>query len=110
LSRPVTGDYPPRTSTRLPEWRVDGPRPCRRRYGAAHDGFFGGLVPDPVGKRTELQIVPSVTRPECDQPVAPLLHLGKGGVVAGLGDLLREAVHQANIQMQPVQGSIVIDG
>ena len=88
---PVTGDIPTEVLFRLPEWCVYIPTPDRRWGGDTLHGFFAHLEHDTNDRRVELRFVLDLTKPEGEDLVVLPLHLGQGGVSAGVAAMMQEA-------------------
>ena len=88
---PVTGDIPTEVLFRLPEWCVYIPTPDRRWGGDTLHGFFAHLEHDTNDRRVELRFVLDLTKPEGEDLAVLPLHLGQGGVSAGVAAMMQEA-------------------
>jgi hypothetical protein len=97
---PVTGDIPTEVLFHLPEWCVYIPTPDQTWQGATLNGFFAHLEHDMNDRRIELRLVLDVTESFGDQLLVMPIHLGKGGVAAGVEAMLKEASHQFPVSVQ----------
>ncbi len=103
---PVTGDIPTEVLFHLPEWCVYIPTPEQTWLGDQLHGFFAHLEHDVNDRRTELRLVLDVSGAAGDQLVVMPIHLGRGGVAAGVEAMLKEAARQFPVTVQTPDGVI----
>jgi hypothetical protein len=103
---PVSGDLPAEVLFHLPEWCVYISTPDRTWQGAALSGFFAHLEWDMNNRRTELRLLLDATGAAGDQLEVIPIHLGKGGVAAGLEAMKHEVARPFPVTMYTADGVV----
>ena len=97
ITQPLDGDLPCEALLRLPEWCVYIETPGVSFADNQIDGFFAHLESDANDGRVELRLLLASTRYNC---ISIAIHLGKYGLLEGIGKMLAEAEKHAST-LQP---------
>jgi hypothetical protein len=103
---PVSADIATEVLFQLPEWCVYIHTPEQIWQGATLHGFFAHLDSDPNSMRTEIRLVLDVTGAAGDQAIVVPIHLGKGGIAAGVEAAEKSVAPQFLVRMQGPDGAV----
>jgi hypothetical protein len=103
---PVDGEIPGEVLHRLPEWCVYILTPDQSWQGSSLNGFFAHLEHDPNNRRTELRLLLDLSGAAGDQLEPITIHLGKGGIAAGVAAITKEIARQFPVTIYAADGTI----